>query len=203
MLESKKGESLPGKDVVYRFLNYYRFNWRRFLSLLRSDTVKRIQPLTSDQSVCSAFVVDDSMFERNRSKTVELLARFKDHATGAYYKGFRMLTLGWSDGHTFLPLDFSLLSSVKSQINGIANRIDKRTIGYKRRLEALQSAPHDIPAMLDRAITAGCEATYVLMDSWFTHAPLIDGNPSSRGLDVIGMVKNDNKRYIVMATKSI
>ena len=59
------------------------------------------------------------MFERNRSKAVELLSRFKDHATGAYYKGFRMLTMGWSDGHTFLPVDFALLSFGKSAINGI------------------------------------------------------------------------------------
>jgi hypothetical protein len=136
------------------------------------------------------------MFERNRSKTVELLARFKDHATGAYYKGYRMLTLGWSDGHTFIPLDFSLLSSIKSQIQGMVDGLDKRTLGFKRRLEALHSAPHHIPAMLERALKAGCEATYVLMDSWFTHAPLIE-EIGKLGLDVIGMVKNDNKRYIV------
>jgi hypothetical protein len=195
LLESKKGAAFPGKDVMYRFLNHSRFNWRRFLLLLSSDTVKRIQPLTSTKRV-TAFVVDDSMFERNRSKSVELLARFKDHATGAYYKGYRMLTLGWSDGHTFLPLDFSLLSSIKSQIKGIAEDLDKRTLGFKRRLEALKSAPHHVPIMLERALNAGCEATYVLMDSWFTHAPLIE-EICKLGLDVIGMVKNDNKRYLV------
>ena len=110
------------------------------------------------------------MFERNRSKSVELLARFKDHATGAYYKGYRMLTLGWSDGHTFLPLDFSLLSSLQITNQGMVEHLDKRTLGFKRRLEALKSAPHHVPAMLERALKAGCEATYVLMDSWFTHA---------------------------------
>ncbi|MEX2461441.1 MAG: hypothetical protein WD469_09150 [Paenibacillaceae bacterium] len=36
----------------------------------------------------------------------------------------------------------------------------------------------------------------MLMDSWFTHAPLIE-EIRKLGLDVIGMVKNDNKRYIV------
>lgn len=195
LLESKKAESFPGKDVMYRFLNHSRFNWRKFLRLLSSDTVKRIQPLTSSKRV-TVFVVDDSMFERNRSKTVELLARFKDHATGAYYKGYRMLTLGWSDGHTFIPLDFSLLSSIKSQIQGMVDGLDKRTLGFKRRLEALQSAPQHIPAMVDRALKAGCEASYMLMDSWFTHAPLIE-EVHNLGLDVIGMVKNDNKRYIV------
>jgi len=33
------------------------------------------------------------------------------------------------------------------------------------------------------------------MDSWFTHAPLIQA-VLRRGLDVIGMVKADNKRYL-------
>lgn len=57
-----------------------------------------------------------------------MLARFKDHATGAFYKGFRLLTIGWSDGHNFLPLDFALLSSRNGQINGMNEKIDKCTI---------------------------------------------------------------------------
>ena len=48
--------------------------------------------------------IDDSMFSRNCSKKVELLARVYDHVSHSYVKGFRMLTLGWSDGNTFLPL---------------------------------------------------------------------------------------------------
>jgi hypothetical protein len=107
-----------------------------------------------------------------------------------------MLTLGWSDGHTFIPVDFSLLSSLKSQINGITEHIDKRTSGYKRRLEALKPAPELIPIMIDRALSAGMMASYVLMDSWFTHAPLVQAI-TQRGLDVIGMVKQTNQRYLV------
>lgn len=195
LLESNKSESFPGKDALYRFLNHSGYSWRRFLLSLSSETVQRVEKLTSDTRD-TAFIFDDSMFERNRSKKVEMLARFKDHATGAFYKGFRMLTMGWSDGHSFIPVDFSLLSSLKSSINGMMEGIDKRTSGYKRRQEALLPAPQVIAAMLDRAITAGMTASYVLMDSWFTHAPLIQ-EIVNRGLHVIGMVKNDNKRYIV------
>lgn len=199
LLESQKGESFPGKDAVYRFLNHSGYAWRRFLTSLSSFTIGKVQPLTGDDRV-AVFIVDDSMFERNRSKAVELLSRFKDHATGCYYKGFRMLTLGWSDGHTFVPVDFSLLASLKSQINGMLEGIDKRTSGYKRRLEALLPAPEVVPSMIDRALASGVQASYVLMDSWFTHAPLI-GALCQRGLDVIGMVKGDNKRYLVGGRK--
>lgn len=101
-----------------------------------------------------------------------------------------------TDGHSFLPLDFSLLSSVKSSVQGLAEHLDKRTCGYKRRLESLLPAPQVIPCMVERALQAGVTATYVLMDSWFAQTPLI-GTLLQQGLDVIGMVKNDNKRFRV------
>ena len=199
LLETERGKLFPGKDAVYRFLNHSGYAWRRFLIFLSAETVRKVSSLTSNQRV-KAFIVDDSMYERNRSKAVELLAKFWDHAKGCHYQGFRMLTLGWSDGHTFLPVDFSLLSSNKSQINGISETIDKRTSGYKRRTEALRHAPELIPLMIDRALASGMTASYVLMDSWFTFAPLI-GEITQRGLDVIGMVKATNQRYLVNGKK--
>lgn len=121
-----------------------------------------------------------------------------DHSSikNRFYKGFRMLTLGWSDGFTFMPLDFALLSSLKGQITGISAKIDKRCSGYKRRLEGLQSAPDVIPAMLERALLSGITAEYVLMDTWYTQQPLIK-SIVDLGLEVIGMVKATNQRYIV------
>lgn len=62
------------------------------------------------------------MFERNRSKKVELLARVYDHAKHAYRFGFRMLTLGWSNGSTFMPVNSVLLSTENRQ-----NRINEAT----------------------------------------------------------------------------
>jgi len=72
-----------------------------------------------------------------------------------------MHTLGWSDGATFIPVDFSLLSSMKSQINGISSKIDKRSSGYKRRVAALQTAPEQIPDMIKRAMDAGIDASMI------------------------------------------
>lgn len=191
LLESNKGDLFPGKDAVYRFLNHWGYAWRRFLSFLSTAMVTKVHSL-GETAAC--LVIDDSMFDKNRSKAVELLARCFDHAKGRFCKGFRMLTLGWSDGKTFIPLDFALLSSKKAQINGIADNIDKRSSGYKRRLEALKSAPELIPEMIERALKHGVTASYVLMDSWFTFAPLIKAI-TRQGLDVIGMVKDSNQRY--------
>src|SRR5699024_2625556 len=97
---------------------------------------------------------------------------------------------------TFMPIDFSLLSSNKSCINGISEDVDKRSSGYKRRKEGLQTAPEQIPGMISRAMNFGVDASYVLMDSWFTQQPLIK-EITEQGLDVIGMVKKLKQRYLV------
>lgn len=197
LLASKKADQFPAKDAIYRFMNQSTFNWRRFLLLLSTFTIQKIDRLTYTKRP-KVFIIDDSAYNRNRSKKVELLARCFDHASlkMKFYKGFRMLTLGWSDGYSFIPIDFSLVSSKKSLINGISEKIDKRTCGYKRRENALQTVPEQIPDMIKRAINNGIKADYVLIDSWFTLPPLVKAIVN-QGLDVIGMVKETKQRYDV------
>ena len=102
------------KDVFYRFMNSCRINWRRFTMLLSGKIIQEtIAPLTSEDRK-NVFIIDDSLFSRNRSKKTELLAKVFDHAHHEYVYGFRMLTLGWSDGNTFLPVSHCLLSTVFS-----------------------------------------------------------------------------------------
>ena len=67
--------------------------------------------ISSALKAANVLIIDDSMFERNRSKKVELLAKVYDHAKHKYRFGFRMLTLGWPDGSTFLPVNSILLST--------------------------------------------------------------------------------------------
>ena len=195
LFSSAHAEDLPGKDAVYRFLNHPCFHWRRFLVNLSVEAMKRVQRLTKRDRV-KVFIVDDSMYERNRSKKVELMARFHDHAKQCYYKGFRMLTLGWSDGHSFLPVDFALLSSTKSILQEASEAVDKRTCGWHRRQEALQPMPRMVETLVKQSLSAGMEADYLLMDSWFTYAPLL-ASITELGLPVIGMVKATSQRYQV------
>jgi len=53
-----------------------------------------------------ALIVDDSLFKREFFKNTKLLARDFDHDKKMYFKGFRALTVGWSDGNTFLTVNF-------------------------------------------------------------------------------------------------
>ena len=70
LLEGNRAESLPGKDVVYRFLNESRYNWRRFYQLLSLKVIGRFEKLTSAKRI-RVFIVDDSVMGRERSKKVE------------------------------------------------------------------------------------------------------------------------------------
>lgn len=127
------------KNTAYRFLNASRFNWERLLLLIMTRLISSVDRLTGNHRE-SVLIFDDSLFSRNRSKKVELLAKVFDHTTHKFFKGFRMLTLGWSDGNTFLPISFNLLSSAKDEnVLCEAKTVDKRTLAYKRRERARQS----------------------------------------------------------------
>lgn len=56
-------------------------------------------------------------------------------------------------------------------------------------MEALTRKPDAVVSLLDNALRAGFSADFVLMDSWFTQAPLLR-ELLSRGLHVIGMIKD-------------
>ena len=165
------GKDTPdfAKDTVYRFMNMLQINWIRFTTILSSRIIRNaIAPLDSADRA-NVLIIDDSMFERNRSKKVELLAKAYDHAKRCYKFGFRMLTLGWSDGSTFLPVNSVLLSTEnkKNRINE-AKEVDKRTVGYKRRMLAVEKGTAAMLELLKTAKTAGIPAKYVLFDSWFS-----------------------------------
>ena len=63
-----------------------------------------------------------------------------------------MLTLGWSDGSTFLPVNSVLLSSEnkKNRINE-ASEMDKRSVGYKRRQLSMQKGTSVMLELLKQA----------------------------------------------------
>jgi len=193
-----------GKDPVYRFLNSPQHHWRRFLWLLSSAVVlKTLWPLTNEKRR-SVLVVDDSVFSRSRSKAVELLSRVHDHTTNTYVRGFRMLTLGWSDGNSLIPLAFSLLSSSKeaNRLHPARQDLDKRSIGYRRRLEAVRKSPDVVVELLRQAKTFRIPARHVLFDSWFSFPSLL---VSLRALEyhIVAMVKNTPKIHYLHGGKPV
>jgi len=163
------------KDTVYRFLNSVHTNWRRFLLLLSSRVIRdEFLPLTSAANM-KVLIADDTLYRRNRSKHVELLSRVFDHTDNRYYRGFRMLTLGWSDGISFLPVSCALLASSKEKNRLVPLRtdLDLRTNGARRRREGIRKATDVLIKMVGEAMANGIQARYLLFDSWFAHPATI------------------------------
>ncbi|MDF9410097.1 transposase [Pelotomaculum isophthalicicum JI] len=194
----------PEKDTIYRFLNSTRYNWRKFLLTLSTLIIKETVSLLTSAERVKVLIFDDSLFSRNRSKAVELLAKVYDHTEKRYMRGFRMLTLGWSDGNTFLPLSFSLLSSEneKNRLNGINSLIDKRTNGFKLRKESMKKTTEVMFELLDQLAPYGAQADYLLFDSWYAF-PKVILNVMERNLHVICMLKAMPKVFYQYVGKSM
>lgn len=168
-------------------------NWLRFTTLLSAQIINgHLRPLISDQRA-DCFVVDDSYFARTGYKKTELVAKVFDHVSMTYKKGFRMMTLGWTDGCSFMPINSVLLSSQKSKnMIGENKVIDQRTIAGKRRMLARAKGTDVMISLIDQAMQVGHQAKYVLFDSWFS-SPHQIVQLKQRKLDVIAMVKVSSK----------
>ena len=191
------------KNTYYRFLMSPRTNWLRFTTLLSERIINgHLRDLTSENRD-DCFVIDDSLYECAGFKRTELASRVFDHVSMRFKKGFRLLTLGWTDGCTFLPINYSLLASNDDEkVLGPCNKIDRRTIAGKRRLMARQKDTSVMVDLLKTALAAGHKAKYVLFDSWFSNPQqLLD--IKKLGLNTIAMVKRSSKRFYIFEGKSM
>lgn len=200
-LDSSRGDTTYSKNTMYRLLNESTYNWRRFLLGLSAKVITSLHKLTRPERV-NVLILDDSIIPRNRSKNVELLAKVHDHTSNRFKKGFTMLTLGWSDGYSFIPTDFAMLSSANktNRYQEVDANIDKRSNGYKRRIESMQKKSDVAIKLIKNTLNQGVQASYVLMDTWFTHEPLIQ-SCLNEGIDVIGMVKQMKQKYTYQGKK--
>ena len=194
-LHSKHRDQAVSKNTYYRFLNESSYNWGRFLMLLAVKVTSAFDTLTRPERV-KVLILDDTVVKRNRSKSVELLARVYDHVEHKFQKGFTLLTLGWSDGYSFIPAGFNMLSSASksNRYNEASDTIDRRTNGYKFRKESMMHKTDAAIQLISNALAAGIKADYVLMDTWFTTEPMLR-EILKTGIGAIGMVKQLKQRY--------
>lgn len=182
------------KNTFYRFLNSPKTNWLRFTTLLSKKVVDKVEPLTDDERV-NAFVIDDSLFERTSCKKTELGSRVFDHTSMKYRKSYRLMTLGWTDGNTFLPVNSCLLASSKeSNLIGPVEQFDGRSLAAKRRKLAQTKGTDVMIELLQSALSAGHAADYVLFDTWFS-SPAQLVAVKNLGLDSIAMIKKSSRIY--------
>ena len=192
------------KNAVYRFLSSAKTNWERLVCRLSERIINgSIRHLTSEDRK-DAFVIDDTMFTRTGGKKTELCSKVFDHVTMKMKRGYRLLTLGWTDGNTFLPIFGRLLaSSTDKNIIGSRKETDGRSLAGKRRVQAVTKAPDVMIEMLKAAVKAGHRAKYVLFDTWFSMPKSILRIKRECGLHTIAMVKKSPKVFYQFEGKNM
>jgi hypothetical protein len=130
-------------------------------------------------------IFDDTLIVKT-GKSIEKVSRVWDHVTQRYLLGFKLLLMGYWDGTSIIPLDFSLhreLGQNKGKPFGLKKKELKKqhktkrqkgTFSYERAEEADMSKIDCAIKMFKRAISQGFVVDYVLMDSWFTCEAFID-----------------------------
>ncbi len=188
------------KDARYRFLKNEHFNWRTFIRCIALKCIELCNK-ANDKDKTKVLIFDDTPYARKGSEKTDMISRIYDHVSHTSYNGYLLLTCGWSDGNSFVPLDFAFTAS-KYLIQDNSDGIDKRTIGYKRRMEALTIKNDLVYEMVNRIHNLGVEFDYVLMDSWYSFPAAFD-EIKTNSVDLIGMVKRSSKIAFIFNGKKI
>lgn len=198
-----------GKDVFYEFKNNNKINWRKFLNSVVKKYIKIVEEKAepSQQQLLKCFIVDDTTCEKT-GKRIEMIGRVFDHVVHKSILGFKFLVLGYWDGKSFLPVDFSIHGEKgknPDKPQGMKKKDLKKRFQMQRPEETCPASERvdeyfmskldNAVCMIKRAVKNGLEAQYVLADSWFIHAPFINGIRKIRKglLHIIGMCSLNKK----------
>lgn len=187
------------KDVFYRLKNNASVCWRYILWMFAIKFCKRTRLKTAG-STAKCLIFDDTLLAKS-GKYIEHVSRVWDHVQNKGVLGFKLLVLGYWDGVSFLPLDFSLHKEVgknKQKPCGLRPKDLRRQYkkdrkpgshSYDRANEAGQSKIAAMLRMLKRAVAHKIDFEYVLTDSWFTCEALIEAVCAIKGrcVHLIGM----------------
>lgn len=191
------------KDVFYRLKNNPSINWR-FILWLFAGKFKQItsaEDKGDDRVRCLIF--DDTTLEKT-GKFIEKASYVWDHVQNRCILGFKLLLMGYWDGVSFIPLDFSFHRErgrnekkpyglkPKHMRNQYKKKRVPGTHSYDRAREADETKIAIMLKMLKRAVSHRFKIDYVLVDSWFTCQQLIEAvlKIKHQKVHLIGMYKN-------------
>ncbi len=214
-LNSELGSlSDAGKDVYYRLKNSDLIDWRKlyfgFVKEFLSKSTPRsvaVQGKNAQKTSPTCLILDDTIGAKTGSR-IEGVGRLFDHVTGRYILGLKYLFLGYWDGSSFIPLDFSVHrekgKNAKKRFGLTARHLAEQftkyrpewTQGWKRHKELDSNKISAAIKLLKRAAKNGIKADYLLVDSWFACDELIKAvSASAKVGHLMGQCKNDARKY--------
>ncbi len=200
-----------GKDTFYRLKNNPGICWRLVLWLFAAKFKKLAETRGSGDKHIRCMVFDDTVITKT-GKLIEKVSRVWDHVSQSGRLGFKLLLMGYWDGVSFVPLDFSYhrekgknrekpFGLKKKELKGQHKKPrEAGSFNHERAAEADVSKIDIAIKMFKRAISQGFTVDYVLMDSWFTCGAFIDAVLSVRkqAVHLIGMYKTVKTKFLYL-----
>lgn len=195
------------KDVFYDFMKNSNIDWRKIVRLFSLQFLRIASEKGNSEELKApkCLIIDDSLLGKS-GKTIEFIGKVWDHCSQTYNLGIKVLTLGFWDGKSFIPVDFSIHHEQgKNKKRGLKDKdlsvqfSKERAItspGYLRAVEVGIDKIENAILMIKNAVKKGFNAQYVLADSWFLCEKLFKEinaiKTSKKGrLEVIGILKGN------------
>jgi len=194
------------KDCLYDTLRNHDTNWRKLLMNFAKRFLKTLAGNISERRV-SFFIVDDSDLEKSTG-FFEGISRVFNHVTKTYPFAYKVLTLGYSDGKSFIPLDFSLHNEKgkkknfglipKERKEQYSKKRNESSNGAHRKKELRTQKGLNLIKMIKRAVKHGIIADYLLTDSWFMSENMINEIRKIKkgAIHILSMCRMDNRKYL-------
>ena len=197
------------KDTFYRLKNNPGICWRMILWLFSSKFIKLADENGErDRNAVRCIVFDDSTLPKT-GRYIEKVSRVWDHVLNRCILGYKLLAMGYWDGVSFIPLDFSLHREKgknadkpfglkrKEYRKQYRKKRKKGTHSWDRAKEADSTKIESAVKMFWRAISKGIKVDYILMDSWFTCEAFISAvrKVKNQTVHLIGMYKISKTKF--------
>lgn len=194
------------KDVFYRFLSKETYDWRKILSIISMQLWKKTRTCTersSKRPVC--LMVDDTDYPKT-GLCAEKLGKVFSHIEHKMITGYKGLFLGITDGISQMLLDFCLVGEKgkKGSYSITQRQLDKQFSKERneqspvnqRLKEYDESKIKLVIEMIKRIIKLRVHFDYILADSWFACAEIIQF-VTSRHIQChyLGMIKMGKTKY--------
>lgn len=199
------------KDALYDSIRTPFTNWRKMLLNFCKRFLKKVGTISQGQRK-TFFIADDTDLEK-RTPYFECLSRVFNHVIGRHIYAYKALVLGYSDGVSFVPVDFSFHNEKgKKKDYGLTakqrkNQYRKDRVatshGAKRIKEVRTQKGTNLIRMVKRAVKQGIMADYLLTDSWFLCENMIAEirKIKNGAIHVLSMCRMDKRKYLYNGKK--
>jgi hypothetical protein len=148
----------------------------------------------------TALILDDTVIPKT-GKRIEGVSKVHDHVAGRSVTGFKLLGLCWFNGFYSRFLDFSLVGEKEIKFKRGHRQFKKKrntdSPGHQRKRELKKDKITLACELIRKAVKHRFIPEYVLTDTWFTCAELINTvkGVANGEINFLGMIKNGKRKY--------